>query len=353
MSPPLAPKRILLIRLTALGDVVLATPLLHALREAFPDAGIDWLVHEAFAPLLAADPHLDRVIPWKPGEKGLAARLRSSGHDWVIDLQNKPRTAWLRSRIGARRVVVLRKRTAVQALASLLGLEKPLRGPPAADVYLSIGERLGVVPASRSPRVYLSEAGKAEVAGLLSRRRSPRLWGLAPATRWATKRWPPSRYAELAASAAREGAELLLLGGPADRAALDEVGRGLGPALIGDTVSCSVAGLAAAIAACSVVVANDSGPAHLAAALGRPLVVLFGPTSPGRWAPTGSEVRVLYENLSCSPCSNHGSDRCPIGTHACLEDIPMGKVFETAIELLRPPASARQPAKPASSGERA
>ena len=79
-----------------------------------------------------------------------------------------------------------------------------------------------------------------------------------------------------------------------------------------------------------MVVSNDSGPAHLAAALGRPLVVLFGPTAPGRWAPTGPAVRVLYENLPCSPCSNHGSSRCPLGTHACLEAISTSKVLETA-----------------------
>jgi heptosyltransferase-2 len=199
--------------------------------------------------------------------------------------------------------------------------------------------------------VHLSEAGKAEVVALLSRRHSQTLWGIAPATRWATKRWPLARFAELAASAVREGAEILLLGGPADRGVLDEIGRELGPALIGDTAGCTVAGLAAAIAACNVVISNDSGPAHLAAALGRPLVVLFGPTAPGRWAPTGKAVRVLYENLSCSPCSNHGGDRCPIGTHACLETIPAARVFAAGHQMLRPSAFAQQPAKPAASGE--
>jgi heptosyltransferase II len=330
---PDAPQRILLIRLTALGDVVLATPLLHALRAAFPEAGIDWLVHEAFAPLLMSEPGL-KVIPWKSGDRGLAGQLRSARYDWVIDLQNKPKTALLRARLGAGRVVVLRKRTVAQSIASLVGLERPQRGPHAVDACLSVVERLGVAAVDRQPRIHLSDAGRAEVAGLLARRRSKILWGLAPATRWATKRWPPARFSELAASAAAAGADILLLGGPADRAALDEVGRTLGPALIGDTVGCSVAGLAAAIAACNLVVSNDSGPAHLAAALGRPLVVLFGPTSPTRWAPTGAAVRVLYENLSCSPCSNHGSDRCPIGTHACLEAIPTARVLETARGLL-------------------
>jgi heptosyltransferase-2 len=344
-----APRRILIIRLTALGDVVLATPLLHSLRAAFPDAAIDWLTHEAFAPLLAADPALSRALPWRPGEPGLAARLREARYDCVLDLQNKPRTAWLRGRLGASRVVVHQKRGLGQALASLVGLEKPARGPHAVEAYLAVGERLGIAPSIRQPKIFLSEAGRAEVAALLARQRAKSLWGIAPATRWATKRWPTARFAELAASAVKEGAQILLLGGAADRAAFDEVSRGLGPALLGDTGDCSAAGLAAAVAACSVVVSNDSGPAHLAAALDRPLVVLFGPTAPGRWAPRGDRVRVLYEDLPCSPCSNHGGDRCPIGTHACLEAIPAAKAFASAFQMLQPSASACQPAKPASS----
>jgi heptosyltransferase-2 len=155
----------------------------------------------------------------------------------------------------------------------------------------------------------------------------------------------------LAAASAREGAEILLLGGNAERPFFEEIGRGLGAALLGDTGSCSAAGLAAAIEACDVVVSNDSGPAHLAAALGRPLVVLFGPTAASRWAPRGKAVRVLSENLSCSPCSNHGGDRCPIGTHACLEGIPVMRVFEAANQLLRAPAARPLPIHLASAGE--
>jgi heptosyltransferase-2 len=115
---------------------------------------------------------------------------------------------------------------------------------------------------------------------------------------------------------------------------LEELGQRLGSAVLGDTQHFSVGGLSAAVQACDLVVSNDSGPAHLASALGRPLVVLFGPTSPGRWAPPGDIVRVVSRTLDCSPCSNHGGRRCPIGTHACLEGLEVEVVLAATRTLL-------------------
>src|ERR1700722_7016341 len=114
---PASPKRILIIRLTALGDVLLATPLLRALRKAFPDAEIDWLVEGYLRPLLIANPHLSRALPDSPwGHE----RLREKRYDLIIDLQNKLRTAWRRTVLRPRRTLVLRKRSFVRALGSLL-----------------------------------------------------------------------------------------------------------------------------------------------------------------------------------------------------------------------------------------
>src|SRR5581483_9199377 len=120
---------------------------------------------------------------------------------------------------------------------------------------------------------------------------------------------------------------LLLLGGLEDADSLDMVAAAAGPACVGDTRAISVAGLAAAVAGCAAVVTNDSGPAHIAAAVGTPAVVLFGPTSPERWSPPGRLVRSLSLQLACSPCSNHGGERCPIGTHACLRDLGVEAVL--------------------------
>ncbi len=319
--------RILIVRLTALGDVLLATPLARALRRAQPAAEIDWLVAPPFTPLLEANPNLSRVFP---AERGVAARLRARRYDLVLDLQNKPRTALLRASLGAARVVSLRKRTFSGAIASLLGRERPATEPHAVELYLSLAARLGVASAGTRLDLVIPERARLEAAPLLSRRGAASLWGLAPSTRWATKRWPIERFLELGQAAEERGAKLLLLGGAADGPTLDALSARLGSALLGDTRALGTGGLAAAIEACDLVVANDSGPAHVAAALGRKLVVLFGPTAPSRWAPIGSDVELLYRGLPCSPCSNHGSARCPLGTHACLAEIPASEVLAAA-----------------------
>ncbi len=320
-------ERILLLRLGALGDVLLATPLLRALRAAHPRAQIDWLVNGELTPLLSENPRLSRVIAATPGG---VRKLFEARYDLVIDLQNKPRTAWLRWRLGAPQTLVLRKRGLGRALASLVGEDPPERGPNAVERNLAIAERLGIPTQGRELDLGLSRIGAVEAARLLGPAGGPRPIGLAPGGRWTTKRWP--HFAALAGALARRGQPLILLGGPGDGALLDELIVAGGSACLGDTRLMSVAGLASAIAVCAAIVTNDSGPGHMAAALGTPAVILFGPTSPERWTPPGRTVRVLSRSLACSPCSNHGGERCPLGTHACLRDLSV----ETVLDALPP-----------------
>jgi heptosyltransferase-2 len=317
-------KRILIIRLTALGDVLLATPLLRALRRAHPDAHIDWLVDGALVPLLSQNPALTRAIAATPGGRD---KIFEQRYDLVIDLQNKPRTAWLRLQLHGHQTLVLRKRSLGRSLASLFGRDPPERGPNAVDRNLAILGPLGIPPQGRELDLPLSSIGATEVAAFFgaSRGAAPAPIGLAPGARWATKRWP--HFAALARELVRRGHRLVLLGGPGDGRELDALIVAAGDACVGDTRLLSVAGLAAAIAGCSAIVTNDSGTSHIAAAVGTPALVLFGPTSPERWTPPGRAIQVLSHHLSCSPCSNHGSAECPLGTHACLKDLAVDEVL--------------------------
>jgi heptosyltransferase-2 len=303
--------------------VLLATPLLRALRKAFPDAEIDWLVEGHLRPVLIANPYLSRALPDSPwGHE----RLHQQRYDLVIDLQNKPRTAWLRTILRPRRCMVLRKRTFVRALRSLLGSDPPERGPGAVDRNLAIALEMGIAPQGRELDLTIPPIGSIEAAPLLARAKVPPV-GLAPGGTGLTKHWP--YFAHLGQRLIREGHPMLLLGGLADSEVLDAIAGALGTGCLGDTRMLSVAGLAAAIAGCSAVVSNDSGPAHVAAAVGTPALVLFGPTSPERWTPPGRLVTSVSLGLGCSPCSNHGGERCPLGTHACMKDLSVDQVMRT------------------------
>lgn len=334
-------ERILIIRLTALGDVVLATPALRALRAAYPKARIDWLVDRAYVPVLESNPHLSSLIPYdQRGEHRGAAgfirlrqQLRRQRYDLVIDLQGKPKTAALRRALGASTVVAISKRTRAEVLRAVVGLDRPLVKFHATEMYLNALAALEVPPQGHQLECSLTPRGKQAAAELLGPGEAASFVALAPGARWATKRWDPERFAQVGNKLAASGHALLLIGGPGDAAELDAVKAGLqAPAL--DTRALGVDGVIAAIARCKLLVAGDSGPVHLADALGVPTVALYGPTAPRRWAPRDPRHRILHADLVCSPCSNHGSRRCPIGTHRCMKDLTVEQVAAAALEVL-------------------
>jgi heptosyltransferase-2 len=330
------PSRILVMRLSALGDVLLATPAVRALKKRFPNAAIEWLVEQRYLPLLEKNPHVGALAYEKAGAHAgpagilrLRSELASRGYDLVVDLQDKPKTR-LWSGIG-KRTVSMRKRSATQALLTLVGRDPPLTRAHAIDLFLEVLAPLGVEPDGRALELRLSDAMHGEAARALP---PGALLGLAPGAGWATKQWAPSRFARLAVLLRERGLTPLLLGGPGDAASLAAVREGIdGGASLRDTAGLSVGGLAAAIARCSLVVANDSGPAHIASALGTPLVALFGPTSQERWRPLSPRSEVVRLELPCAPCSNHGSERCPLGHHDCMEKLEVGAVLEAALRV--------------------
>ncbi len=325
----MSPARILVVRLSALGDVLLATPAVRALAARFPEARIDWLVEAPYVPLLEANPHAQPVAYLKRGEhagvRGLLAlrrELASRRYDLVVDLQDKPKTRLFHGL--APQCVAFRKRTPGEALRSLFAAERPLVRAHAVDLFLEALAPLGTEPRGRELELRPSPSGAAALGAIASDRP---LAGLAPGARWATKRWAPQGFAEVARGLAARGFTPLLVGGPGDAAEFARV-RAAAPELaFPDTAGLDVGGLAAAVSRCRVLVANDSGPVHVASALGVPVVAVFGPTSPARWRPLSPRSEVVTAGLPCSPCSNHGGERCPLGHLDCLGRVDAAAVL--------------------------
>jgi heptosyltransferase-2 len=331
------PARILVVRLSALGDVLLATPAVRSLARRFPDARIDWLVEESYLPLLAANPYA-RAIAYRKqgvhaGVRGLLSlrrALAAQSYDLVVDLQDKPKTRLFRGL--APLWVAFHKRTRGQALLSLVGQERPLTRAHAVDLYLEALSPLGVEADGAGLDLKITDGMQAQAAPVLP---AGRIAGMAPGSRWATKRWPARRFAELTVALRERGYSPLLLGGPGDAEAFAAVRAGL-DFTVGDTAALDVGGLAAAVAHCALVVSGDTGPAHLAWALQVPQVVLFGPTSPERWRPMSQCAEVVRLPLWCSPCSNYGTETCPEGHHGCMVQLGVEPVLEAADRVAGP-----------------
>jgi heptosyltransferase-1 len=318
------PSRILIVKLSSFGDVLHALPTLEALREAFPAGHITWLVEEAYAPLLAGHPALDEVWPVprvRPGRQvgrqevfnllGLLRRVRASHFDLVIDLQGLLKSAvWVALAKSSRKVGYDRTRE-----LSYLALTERLSpyDPEAHAVwrYLNVARHLGAPPARPRFRLGLTPV----LPEFLTSLGRP-LAVLHPGARWPTKLWPAKSWAKLADWISRvKKLAVVITGSAGDRDLAEQItGQMREPAwnLAGRTTLAELAGI---MQKARLAVTADTGPMHLAAALGTKVVALFGPTAPGRTGPFGAGHKVVRLELSCSPCfKRHCPDpRCLTG----------------------------------------
>jgi heptosyltransferase-2 len=327
-------ERILVIRYSALGDVVLATSVLAPLRQRFPRARIEWVTSPAYVDLLAGLPELAAVHALgKSGADGPAALARrlKGRFDLAIDLQEKLKSGWLAMSAAPRRIH-FHRRTPGEALRALFGFDRPLVRGHATALYAEALRPLGITGPGPL-RLALPDAARAQAAAALGGVRRPAV-GLAPGATWATKRWAPERFAALGDALHARGFDLVLVAGPGDAAAVAAFRAALRAPLAADLSPLRVAPLAAALARLKLLVACDSGPVHVAGALGTPVLALFGPTSTVRWSPP-PPGRALSLGLDCQPCSNHGGERCPLGHHRCLGDLTAEAALAAAEELLR------------------
>jgi heptosyltransferase II len=328
------PRSILVIRYSALGDVVLATSVLEPLRERWPGARIEWVTDPLYAPLLEGLPELARVHrlarEGPDSAMALAARLRGR-FDAVVDLQGKLRSAVV-ARSAAPLRTVFKRRTAARALLSLFGSDPPLVRAHATQLYAEALAPLDVTRAG-PVKVSLSPQAVALAADAL-RGVEPPAVALAPGARWATKRWAAERFAAVADRLHAQGTRIVLCGGPGDRDAFAAFRSATRAPVAADLSFLPIDALAAAIARVQLLIACDSGPVHLATAVGTPVLALFGPTSTTRWGPP-PPGRALSLGLPCAPCSNHGGDYCPEGHHRCLADLAPEAVMAAARDMLR------------------
>ena len=331
MTP--APDNILVVRYSALGDVVLATSILEPLQARFPRARIEWVTDALYAPLLEGLPEIAQVHPLaREGPNSalqLAARVRGR-FDVAIDLQHKVRSG-LVARSAAPLRASFRRRTALQAALSVFGSDPPLVRAHQTRLYAEALAPLGKFEPG-PVKVSLSPQARALAEDALQGIDGPAV-AIAPGARWATKRWPAERFAAVADALAAQGLAIVLCGGPSDRDAFAAFRAATRARVAADLSFLPIDALAAAIGRVRLLIACDSGPVHLASAVGTPALALFGPTSTARWGPP-LPSRALAMGLACAPCSNHGGDYCPEGHHRCLADLAPEAVLAAAREIL-------------------
>lgn len=337
-------RRIVAARLDRLGDLVLTLPAIDGLVRAFPEARLAAVVRPSLASLLESRPTVDEVFPF-PERKGLgdlARLLQALDADLLVDFSSSDETLVPRAAHRAR--IPIRVGHAGPGRGLFLTEAVPSPGHPSSLVEEN--SRLVVAAGGdaceETPR-YVVPPFEKQAAQVILRQsglngRHPRI-AVHPGGYYPSQRWPVNSFVEfIRAVHERYAAVSVLLGGPSETGILDRIAQSAGRAAVRAPVS-DIRRLAAYLACCDFFVGNNSGPLHLASAVGLPTVSTLGPTDPVRFSPRGEGHRVLrLENLPCSPCTR---GRC--GPHDCLEGIGAEQVFRAAASLVEdPPAPAEK-----------
>lgn len=332
------PRRVLIIKPSAIGDVVHALPVLPRLKKLWPKAMLTWLITPMCAALVENHPLVDEVILFQrkrwgrswydPSELGDLAGfvhdLRRRKFDLVIDLQGLLRSAWIALSTGApRRIGFSNAREFAPAVYTEL-VDCSWEHDHAVQRYLKIASALGCGSGPPEFCFAVDDRDRKYIANLIPPNTPYAV--LMPGTNWDTKRWPIDRFAALVQPLKeRFGLETVIAGAESDAPFARQI-----PAKFNLTGKTSLRQIVALLEPAHLVVGNDTGPMHMAAALGVPLVAPYGPTNPGRTGPFDRQDSVLRIDIPCSPCYSRTCSH-----QSCMQWLKIEQVLETAAAQIR------------------
>ncbi len=351
------PQSILIVKLSAIGDVIQTLPMVEALKRQFPRARIDWVVEEDASNLLLSHPRVDRVIisrrkSWvkrvlKPREFWRTLRevsrfvrdIRSQHYDWVIDNHGIFKSGLLMLLSRGRRKIGFQASAGIAEEGSYFFTHeryKPLSiERHALERYLDLVSQMGVQIGPTSLHFPVPPDSLKQAEALLRQKGfgSRPLVVLHPVAKWETKQWPAENFARLISALAQEKATVVITGSPQDEGPVREILHQAGGEsvkvlnLVGKTNLMELAGI---FSLSDLVLSPDTGPMHLAAAVKAPLIALFGPTAPWRTGPYGNNPRIIRKGLPCSPCFKK---RCQ--TVECMNSISVEEVLDAVGQKLK------------------
>jgi lipopolysaccharide heptosyltransferase I len=319
---------ILIVKLSSLGDLFHALPAVHNLKTQL-GAEIDWVTQREYAELVNCFDDVRRVIPFDrrgPSRKPLAflKDLRAERYDMVLDMQGLLKSGLITrfARAGRRIGPSFQRECAWLFYHAVAGERDKERH--AVEENFDVVRFLGMDPI---PPAFPVIFPPVELEG-----NGPHV-AVIPSSRWVTKDWMPAGFAAAARHLHEErGATIYLMGGPGDAERCADISRMMGDGAINLAGKTSLVEMGSHLAAMDLLIANDSGPVHMAAAVDTPSLVLFGPTCPSRTGPYGDTHRIVQSGpRECRPCFMRD---CPPGHHRCMSDISADQVTKVALEML-------------------
>ena len=334
--------KILIIRLSSIGDILLSTPFIRQTRRAFPDSQIDFVTKKQFSELLENNPHINNLIEFDSdtglqGLKKLGSTLIINKYDYVFDLHNNLRSNYLRQKIKSANKYSIKKNKLIQFLYVKFKINRYLEITPIADRYLNIGKPAGIKDDGEGLEIFWNKNTEDYVIEIFEKKRvSPenQIFAIAPGAGFFTKRWPIEFYQTFVENILeKHDCKVVVLGDDNDKKQSEILS--IHDNVIDLTGQLSLLQSAVVLSKCRALVSNDSGLMHMATAVKTPVLGIFGSTVKefGFFPYRSKSIVVENRNLKCRPCSHIGRNKCPQKHFKCMQEI-IPEIVEEKFEKL-------------------
>jgi lipopolysaccharide heptosyltransferase II len=336
--------KILVIRLSSIGDIILTTPLLRSLREAYPKALITFLIKKQYADLLAGSPFINELITFDKEEgfwglKKLKRELKDRHFDLYIDIHKNWRSRFLGIGLGASLTTTYPKYILRRTLLIWFKLNLFRKIKPVYMRYFDSVRKLGLHYDGKGTDIFVPQAGLKKIRNMLTSLgylfNNP-LVVICPGATYSNKRWKEEGFIETARYLIREKSAFIIVhGGNDDLELCTRITEGIGPGAACLAGKLNLTESAALLRMSSLVIANDSGLLHLGQSQKTAVVGIYGPTSRELgFFPLEQKSTVVEVNLPCRPCTHKGLDFCPKKHFRCMNDISARQVIQAALPYL-------------------
>jgi heptosyltransferase II len=326
--------RILIIRLSSFGDIILTEPITAVLRKTYPDAEIDFLTNEQYATLPRMFPNISTVFSWNNDKQSLDI-LKERNYDLVLDLHGKLRSFLIRFKLGAPQNITYNKKHGLRSNIVKKLTHKTIGST--TELYASVLDKMGIpYKLPRPVLIPLRQKDPLMRDAFKEKRESRRIFvGVFPGANHITKIYPIEQMSAVLSSLPDDWKLcFVFMGGIQEKTINTILKKSVKYPSIDLTGQLDFLNLAYIVSELDLVISMDSGPMHLAAALEKPQVAIFGATHTKLgFGPQNPKAIVIENNIKCQPCSLHGGDKCPKGHFKCMKDINPKEVVKAMIDL--------------------
>lgn len=332
--------RILILRLSSIGDILLSSFFVRQITNTFPNCTIDFVIKNQFKDLIQFNPNINNIftIDSKKGIRQLfelRSELRKSSYDYIFDLHNNMRTRFLLTGLHSRENGKIKKEKLKRALLIYLKVNQYKHIKPIPIRYLETGLKAGVKDDQKGLELYWTGQQEKHLKNKYAKLFSQRYFALAPGAGFYSKKWPIEYFMELVEILTKERSEkIVILGGSIDID--DGIDLQLNDRVVDLTGKLSLLESGIIMRNATTLISNDSGLMHMATAVKTPVLAIFGSTVEelGFFPFRSKNCVIQNEGLKCRPCSHIGKDYCPKGHFGCMLEIKPKIVYDELMKLL-------------------